>query len=64
VLQLEETGLFSKVTLIDTGREAFLGANAIAFRIQCVFGEPAQDKSRQQPAAAGVTAIETGGINR
>jgi hypothetical protein len=61
VLRLEQTGLFSKVTLLDTGREAYLNGNAIAFRLQCTFGDrPAQ------PAATipAVTAAETGGITR
>ena len=65
VLRLEQTGLFSKVNLIDTGREPFLNTNAIGFRIQCVFGETQQhphDPVAKQPQA--VTAVETGGINR
>ena len=42
VLRLEQTGLFSKVTLLDTGREAYVNSNVIAFRLQCHFGEPRQ----------------------
>jgi hypothetical protein len=49
-LRLEQTGLFSKVTLLDTGREAFNNTNVIAFRLQCQFGEP-----RQPVASAGGT---------
>jgi hypothetical protein len=80
VLRLEQTGLFSKVALLDTGREAFVNGNAIAFRLQCVFGEPKQPQlSRQwsQPATmqqppgspaapprSAVTAVETGGVTR
>jgi hypothetical protein len=35
VLRMEKTGLFSKVTLLDTAREPFLDKDAIAFRIEC-----------------------------
>jgi Tfp pilus assembly protein PilN len=63
VLRLEQTGLFSKVALIDTGREAFLNENSIAFRLQCTFGE-----GRPQPylplQPSPLTSVEPGGINR
>jgi hypothetical protein len=39
VLRLEQTSLFSKVSLLDTNRESFLEGDAIAFRLQCHFGE-------------------------
>jgi hypothetical protein len=55
VLRLEQTGLFSKVTLVDTGREAYVNSNVIAFRLQCQFAEP------HQPHAA-ITAADIGGI--
>jgi Tfp pilus assembly protein PilN len=42
VLRLEQSGLFSKVTLLDTGRESFANTNVIAFRLQCQFGEARQ----------------------
>ena len=48
VVRLEQTGLFSKVALLDTAREAFVNGNAIAFRLQCVFGEPKQPQFTQQ----------------
>ena len=68
VLRLEQTGLFSKVALLDTGREAFLNSSAIAFRLQCVFGEPRQPQFTQQQAQkqqrSAVTAVETGGVTR
>jgi Tfp pilus assembly protein PilN len=51
VLRLEQTGLFAKVTLLDTAREAFGTHTVIAFRLQCQFGEP------RQPVAS------TGGTN-
>jgi hypothetical protein len=35
LLRLEQTGLFSKVTLLDTTREPFFDKNAIAFRLEC-----------------------------
>jgi hypothetical protein len=54
VLRLERTGLFSKVTLLDTSREPYLNGNAIAFRLQCTFGDP-------RPLHA---AIETGAAIR
>jgi hypothetical protein len=67
VLRLEQTGLFSKVTLLDTGREAYLNSNVIAFRLQCQFGEPRQPvaspQPMPQPRPAAVTAVEPGGIN-
>lgn len=56
VLRLEQTGLFSKVVLMDTGREPYLEADAIAFRLQCAFGEPRQLKS------AALSATDAGAI--
>ncbi len=35
VLRLERTGLFAKVTLVDTNREPFLSGDAIAFKLDC-----------------------------
>lgn len=65
VLRLEQTGLFSKVALVDTGREAYLRGNAIAFRLQCTFGEPRQTStSTAAPTPPALTGLETGGINR
>lgn len=40
VLELEKTGLFAKVTLLDTAREPFLVGEAIAFRLECSLDEP------------------------
>jgi hypothetical protein len=57
VLRLEETGLFSRVSLVDTAKEAFLGDNATAFRIQCTFGDGPLGRT---PTAAA----ETGGVIR
>jgi hypothetical protein len=68
VLKLEETGLFAKVVLLDHNREAYLNDNAIAFRVQCTFGDPAPQ--RQSPAAGSlprqpaVSAVENGGAIR
>jgi hypothetical protein len=41
VLELERTGLFAKVTLLDTAREPFLVGEAIAFRLECSLDDPA-----------------------
>jgi hypothetical protein len=62
VLRVEQTGLFAKVALLDTGREPYLEQDAIAFRLQCTFGEPKQP----QPAQAGaLTATDpAGGITK
>lgn len=38
VLRLEDMGLFSRVTLLDTSREPFLDGQATGFRIECVLG--------------------------
>ncbi|MEX0741797.1 MAG: PilN domain-containing protein [Phycisphaeraceae bacterium] len=35
VLRLEQTGLFEKVTMIDTRREPFRGSTAVGFRMEC-----------------------------
>jgi Tfp pilus assembly protein PilN len=64
VLRLEQTGLFSKVTLLDTGREPYLNGNAIAFRLQCTFGDRPAQPAAPAVAAPAVTAAETGGISR
>ena len=37
---LEKTGLFARVTLLDTTREPFLTEGAIAFRLECSLDEP------------------------
>ena len=36
VLRLEKTGLFNRVTLVETHRESFLTSDAAAFQIECV----------------------------
>lgn len=36
VLRLEKTGLFDRVTLVETRREPFLNGEASAFRVDCV----------------------------
>jgi hypothetical protein len=52
LLRLEQTGLFSKVSLLDTSREPFFDKNAIAFRLECALNPaPPQDAP-----AAGATA--------
>ena len=61
VLRVEQTGLFAKVALLDTGREPYLMQDAIAFRLQCTFGEPKQQQV-SQPGA--LTATDTGGATK
>ena len=62
VLRLEQTGLFARVTLLDTGREPFLNSPAIGFRLQCAFGDPLPNP---RAASAGpAAAADAGGINR
>jgi hypothetical protein len=61
VLRVEQTGLFAKVALLDTGREPYLMQDAIAFRLQCTFGEPKQQQV-SQPGA--LTATDTGGVTK
>jgi len=41
VSDLEKTGLFARVTLLDTAREPFINGDAIAFRLECSLDEPA-----------------------
>ena len=37
-IRLQKTGLFERVTLLDTHREPFAGIEASAFRIECALG--------------------------
>jgi len=53
VLRLEKVGLFSKVTLLDTGREPFRDGEATSFRVECII-DPAPPAA-MVPAAAPVT---------
>jgi hypothetical protein len=41
VSDLERTGLFARVTLLDTTREVYLTEGAIAFRLECSLDDPA-----------------------
>jgi hypothetical protein len=51
LLRLEQTGLFTKVSLLDTAREPFFDKNAVAFRLECALNQlPPQD-----PAGGPVT---------
>lgn len=57
VLRLERTGLFARVTLLDTAREPFLDKDAIAFRVEC-----ALDHSPvKNDGAPGTGAASAGG---
>ena len=59
VLRMEQTGLFSKVMLVDTGRETFQNETAIGFRLQCTFGEPRQSVTSADEGAAPATGGNT-----
>ena len=64
VLRLEQTGLFSKVTLLDTNREAYVNSNVIGFRLQCYFGEPARQPQAAIPTPQpgnSLTTVDAGG---
>jgi hypothetical protein len=39
-LRLEATGLFNRVTLLDTSRETFAELPLVSFRIECTLAEP------------------------
>jgi hypothetical protein len=66
VLRVEETGLFSRVALVDTGRETFLDGDAIGFKLQCNFGEPRRlvQQHTDVPAVPAVSATDPGGITQ
>jgi hypothetical protein len=51
VLRLERAGLFGRVTLRDTGREPFLGGEAVSFRLECSFDDSpgAAPRPRRRP---------------
>ena len=53
VLRLEQTRLFSRVSLLDTAREPFFDKNLIAFRLECALN---QGPDAPAPAAPGSTA--------
>jgi hypothetical protein len=60
-LRVEQTGLFAKVAVLDTGREPYLMQDAIAFRLQCTFGEPKQQSISQTGA---LSATDTGATTK
>ena len=66
VLRLEQTGLFSKVTLLDTSRQPYLNGPAIVFRLQCTFGAPPQPGASpaESSASASGFAADAGGTSR
>ena len=53
MLRLEESGLFDKVTLVDTQTEPFRQGEAVGFRIECRLGA-----SQTQPRATEPSAQE------
>jgi hypothetical protein len=54
VRDLERTGLFARVTLLDTTREPFLTEGAIAFRLECSLDEP----TPPTPAGGAQAAVD------
>ena len=65
VLRLEQTGLFSKVSLLDTAREPFFDKNLIAFRLECALNHspraPAAPAAPAAPGAGSQAASARGG---
>src|SRR4051812_17169627 len=57
VLRLEATGLFSRVTLLDTAKESFMEKNKTAFRLECVLD---QSPGRQDRPANGSGNAKSG----
>lgn len=57
-LRLEATGLFGRVSLLDTTREPFAGKQLVAFRIECTLADPTSPKPT---AVAGGAALTGGG---
>ena len=51
---LEKTGLFARVTLMDTTRDQYTGKPAIAFRLKCSLDEPTAAPSGGEGAQAGI----------
>ena len=72
VLNLERTGLFARVALIDTSRAALDRTDAIAFRIECSLDEPADGGPvpppintygwLKPPGSSLTTALDTGEV--
>ena len=69
-LSLERTGLFENVALVKTNRQAFVGGEAVAFRVECQLKGASGESSSKvngapqgKPARPGVVAdlSETGG---
>lgn len=52
-LRLESTGLFGRVTLLDTAREPFGGRQLVTFRIECTLAEPSKPPARLSTATVG-----------
>ena len=54
LLRLEQTGLFTKVSLLDTAREPFFDKNAVAFRLECALNQsPPNDPASAASARGG-----------
>ena len=55
VLRLERTGLFAVVSLVDTNREPFLGAEASGFEIECSLANGAGPANPGGPQQLGAS---------
>jgi hypothetical protein len=55
VNDLEKTGLFARVSLLDTTRDSVISDGAIAFRIECSLDEPAAPSA---PAGGAQAAVD------
>jgi hypothetical protein len=62
VLRLEQTGLFSKVSLLDTAREPFFDKNLIAFRLECTLNQspPGANGSAAAPGSSAAASARGG----
>lgn len=52
-LRLESTGLFNRVTIIETSRETLADLQLVTFRLECTLGEPSS------PSESKVTDLRT-----
>ena len=65
VLRLERCGLFKRVHLLDTHKKPFLRDDAVAFRVECLLGEPAPvDNPSTGAEAVGARGARSGGGNQ
>lgn len=60
-LRLEATGLFDRVTLLDTTREVVADLPLVTFRVECTMGDPGAAKKTAAALAAAKSAKATSG---